>query len=241
MLTVSVVTRSPADPVGEAVWPIRAFYSPDTFVYPANPTITNACGYWGALISSIMFDAVGIATALVIGAGGGIATALLVRGRIHAPVLRSLGGTIVIIGASTAAAMLPIQIEGLPVVGGGGCLGAMTSTWLLPHFAPAGAWILTLTLLAVGMLLTTDYALLYAGKVIVTKSAKVSKSGMQRAAGALPGPRRRRRPFTDLEEPIAIEGEEEEYEGVEGEDEVEDEGEPVEPTRTEPTIKFVVR
>lgn len=142
--------------------------------------------------------------------------------------LRSLGGTIVILAATTASAMMPIQATGMPVVGNGGFLGAMTSTWLLEHFAPAGAWILTLTLLAVGLLLTTEYALLYAGKAIVSHGARVSRKGMQRAAGVLPVARRRRRPFTDLDEPITLEGE--------------DDGQEQETTeeapKSEPKIKF---
>ena len=102
IMTVSVVTHSSADPIATPVWPISAFYSPDTVVYPLNDSITNACGYWGALLASMMFDAVGFAAALVIGALGSVAIALLVRGRLEAPVLRSLGGTIVILAAATA-------------------------------------------------------------------------------------------------------------------------------------------
>jgi S-DNA-T family DNA segregation ATPase FtsK/SpoIIIE len=207
LMTVSVVTRSAADPIDDPVWPISAIYTPDQVLYPTNETITNACGYWGALLASALFDAIGLATALVIAATGGIAAAILVRGGVNAPVLRSLGGTLVIIAVATAASLLPLRIEGLPVVGAGGYLGAMTSTWLLLHFAPAGAWILTVTLLTVGLLLTTDYALVYAGKVFFRQAANVSRRSAKRAADAFPA--RRRRPFTDLEEPITIEGDEE--------------------------------
>ncbi len=239
MMTVSVVTRSAADPIDTPIWPISAIYSPDMVVYPANESITNACGYWGALLASAMLDAVGIATAIVIAAMGGVAAALLVRGQVNAPVLRSLGGTIVLIGVATGAAMLPIQAEGIPVVGGGGFLGAMTSTWLLEHFAPAGAWILTLTVLTVGLLLTTDYALIYAGRAIVRKGAKVSRSGMQRAAGALPVARRRRHPFTDLDEPITIEGDDKTSDQAASSNEATPDDDAGEKTpRSEPTIKF---
>ena len=209
LVTVSLVTRHPADPIETPIWPISAIYQPDQIVYPPNSSITNACGYWGALVAAAMLDAIGLAAALVVAAGGGIATALLVRGHLNAPVLRSLGGTIVIFGVATGAAMLPVTLEGMPVIGAGGYLGAMSSTWLLQHFAPIGAWILTLTVVAVGLLLTTDYALLYAGRVIVSGGAKVSKKGMSRAARAVPvTARRKRRPFTDLDSPITIEGDE---------------------------------
>ncbi|GAA5505200.1 hypothetical protein Rcae01_00641 [Novipirellula caenicola] len=207
--TVSIITRSPADPIEMPVWPVSALYAPNNSVYPTNPTVTNACGYWGAVISAALLDALGLAAGLVIAAGGGVATALLYRGYLNAPVLRSLGGTIVVIGVATAGGLLPMKLEQMPVVGNGGYLGAMTSTFLLEHFAPAGAWILSMTVIAVGLLLTTDYALLYAGKRILASGAMVSKSGMRRAAKVMPiTVRRRREAFTDLEEPIKIEGDE---------------------------------
>lgn len=230
-LTIAVVTRSAADPIAEPLWPLSSLYSPDVVTFPANDSITNACGYWGALISSAMFDGLGIATALVIAALGGCAVALLFRGEIQAPVLRSLGGTVLVVAVATAAGLTQIPIEGMPVVGNGGYLGSMTSGWLLEHFAPAGAWILTLSVLAVGLLMTTDYALLYAGRAIVAGGANASKRGMAKAKGALPA-RRRREPFTDLEQPITIDGDQE----GEDADEVEGEGEE-EAVASEPMIK----
>ncbi len=137
-LTVAIATRSPADPIEPLVWPLNAIYTPDQVVYPTNDSVMNACGYWGALISSGLFDTLGLASALVVGAAGGIAMALLVRGHVHAPVLRSLGGTIIILGTATAAGMIPLRIVGMPVVGNGGYLGAMTSIWLLEHLRRLG-------------------------------------------------------------------------------------------------------
>lgn len=233
ILTVSLVTHNAADPLDTPIWPISEFYTPDATIFPPNATITNACGYWGALLSSLLLDGLGVASAIVIGALGGVATALILRGNLNAPVLRSLGGTIIVIAVATGGAMLPLQTSGLPVVGGGGFLGAMTSTWLLEHFAPAGAWILTFTLFLVGTLMTSDYALLYASRRILKEGHKVSKSGLKRAAGVLPASRRRR-PFTDLEEPIQIDGD-----GDEGSDCESDSGEgPGQSERGEPTIKF---
>lgn len=229
ILTVSLVTHNAADPLDTPIWPISEFYTPDATIFPPNATITNACGYWGALLSSLLLDSLGVASAIVIGALGGVATALILRGNLNAPVLRSLGGTIIVIAVATGGAMLPLQASGLPVVGGGGFLGAMTSTWLLEHFAPAGAWILTLTLFLVGTLMTSDYALLYASKRILKEGHKVSKSGLKRAANALPASRRRR-PFTDLEEPIKIDGD--------GDGESDASGDSEKADRGEPTIKF---
>ena len=232
LATVSLVTRDPADPVHEPMWPLRSIYSPDSIVYPQNESITNACGYWGALLASAMVDGIGITSALVVAAMGGIATALLIRGHMNAPVLRSLGGTAMILGAATAAHLSPVQLPGMPVIGTGGYLGAMSGEWLLSHFAPAGAWILTSTVLLVGVLLTTDYALLYASRAFVSGGARVSRGGIQRAARVLPnGIRRRRQPFTDLEQPITVDGETD----TEGESDLDSD---TELEFSEPKIKF---
>ena len=234
IVTVSVVTRSAADPIDTPLWPISEIYQPDVVVYPANPTITNACGYWGALVSSMLFDSLGLATAFVLAALGGTATALILRGGMNAPVLRSLGGTIVVLGAATAAGLTSTPLSGMPVVGNGGYLGAMSSTWLLEHFAPAGAWILTLTTLTIGLLITTDYALLFAGRAIMSRGARATGS-LRHAGKFLPHARRTRQPFTDLEETITIAGDEVESDEEAG---LDSESGKRDGDRSGPTIKF---
>lgn len=208
LLTVSVVTRDPADPLESPVWPLSLLYEPDYPVYPLNPSITNACGYWGALTSAMLFDAVGLASSLVIAAIGGVAAAFLIRGRVDAPIRRSLGGCVVLVAIATALNLVPGHWPGMPVVGAGGHLGAMTSTWLLDRFAPAGAWILATTVLAIGLLMATDYVLLRAAQKCLVGGGRVSRTGWKCAAGAVPVTlRRRRQPFTDLEQPILVDGE----------------------------------
>ena len=207
MLLVSVVTRNPADPIVEPIWPIRAFYSPDATYYPPNETITNACGYWGALTAGIFIDAVGVSVALVIAACGGIATALLTRGGMNAPVLRSLGGSFVIVATSTVAALSPWQPAGFAAVGAGGFLGAMTSTWLEFHFARPGAWILTATMLSISLLMVTDYALWYAGWVVFRNGAMASRKKLAAASRAVPvAGHRSNRTSTDLDYPVPVAG-----------------------------------
>ncbi|MCO8125465.1 DNA translocase FtsK [Stieleria sp. TO1_6] len=215
LLTVSLVTRNAADPVGQPFWPISLLHVPDILESPAEESITNACGYWGALIASAMMQSMGLASGFVVAAIGGTAIALLRRGRLNAPVLRSLGGTLIVLAVATATAMAPVRIDGAPVIGAGGVLGAMSSTWLLAHFNALGAWILTLTLLTIGVLLTTDYALLYASRKIFAGSAEVSRRGMKRAAEAMPPMmRRRRQPFDAVEAPFAPPAEDESADSV---------------------------
>ena len=208
LLTVSLVTRDAADPIDTPIWPINEIYVPDVLAYPGNEAIHNACGYWGALAASALVDGLGVASMLVVVATGAAAGALLVHGQLRAPLLRSLGATLVLLGAATAAGLVASPFSGMPVVGNGGYLGAMTSGWLLEHFAPAGAWILTGTALAVGLLLTTDYVLIYAGRAVVVNGARASQNGLKKAASAMPlAVRRRRRPYAGGEDPILVEGE----------------------------------
>ncbi|KAA5547051.1 DNA translocase FtsK [Roseiconus nitratireducens] len=240
LLAVSLVTRDASDPIETPLWPISALHVPDQLVYPPADQISNACGYWGALLASGLTQALGVASAFLVAVSGGVSVALLRRGHVRAPVLRSLGGTITLVGIAGVAAMLPLQIEGMPIVGGGGYLGAMVSTWLLEHFAPLGAWILILTVLAIGLLLTTDYAILYASRKIFAGGAKVSQAGMRRAAGAMPPLlRKRRQPFNDITQPFS--NADESAEGS-ADEEVEfdsaDEASEEEESYSEPRIKF---
>ncbi|MDM4017894.1 DNA translocase FtsK [Roseiconus lacunae] len=204
LLAISLVTRNPADPVDTPFWPISEVHVPDVLVYPPAESISNACGYWGALVASAMMHYLGLASAFVVAGLGGVSVAMLRRGHVKAPVLRSLGATVVIAAIATGASLLPLEGDGMSIYGNGGVLGAMTSSWLLDHFRFVGAWILTLTMLAVGVLLTTDYAILYATRKIFAGGARVSRSGMKRAADAMPPMLRpKRKPFEEQTSPFS--------------------------------------
>jgi S-DNA-T family DNA segregation ATPase FtsK/SpoIIIE len=207
MMLVSVITRDPADPITTPAWPVRLLYTPNETHYPLNESITNACGYWGAFASGMLIDAIGVSVVVLIAAMGTTAVAVLGRGGLNAPVLRSLGGTIIIAAVSTAACLAPLRLEGFPAVGAGGYLGAMGSLYLQEHFALPGAWILTLTLLVIGLLLTTDYALWYAGLKVLNCGAVVSRRGFESVHDVIPGKRhRQRKVMTDLDAPLPIVG-----------------------------------
>ncbi|MEM6468826.1 MAG: DNA translocase FtsK [Planctomycetota bacterium] len=203
-MAVSLLTRNPADPIDEPIWPISEIHVPDTLVHPQASEISNAFGYWGALLSSALMNSIGVGACFLIVVTAIIAVVALGGASIRAPVLRSLGATIILLGLTTAAALLPIESGGdwgFSVHGAGGLLGSMASTWLLDHFNLLGAWILTLTTLAIGTLLTTDYAIWYAGQRVVTQSAKVSR---RVAEATVVGPmiRKRRKPFDEIAQPF---------------------------------------
>lgn len=207
MMLVAVITRDPADPITTPAWPLRLLYTPNETHYPLNESISNACGYWGAFVSGMLIDAIGVSVVVFIAAMGTTAVAILGRGGLNAPVMRSLGGTIIITAVSTAACLAPLRLEGFPAVGAGGYLGAMGSLYLQEHFALPGAWILTLTVLVIGLLLTTDYALWYAGLKVLSCGAVVSRRGFESVHEAIPGKRlRSRKVMTDLDAPIPTDG-----------------------------------
>ena len=186
ILAVSLFTFDPADPVESPVWPLSSLYSPDTLVFPENGRITNACGYWGAILAGSLLTGAGVGACLVVSVLGGIAVSVLWKGGVSAPVMRSLGWTLVLLSLTTGASLSEMDLANMPIVGAGGYLGAMTSTWLRMHFASAGAWILTFTCLMFGMLMATDYILVYATSKVASTSAKTSVAGLRQVGKILP-------------------------------------------------------
>jgi S-DNA-T family DNA segregation ATPase FtsK/SpoIIIE len=129
-------------------------------VYPANDKIQNESGFIGAMVSQILFQSTGLGAYL-------IALLLPVAGVVcfrktpwASPLGRSIGWSLLL--ASLCA--LPDRL-GLPIpisvpIGRGGYLGALINTWLNEHLAFTGGLIFLLATLAIGILLSTEYALI---------------------------------------------------------------------------------
>ncbi|MFN9917309.1 MAG: DNA translocase FtsK 4TM domain-containing protein, partial [Pirellulaceae bacterium] len=56
---LSLLTHDSADPLPELPVPLSRFYQPDIVAYPLNERITNSCGFSGAWLSHLMFQALG--------------------------------------------------------------------------------------------------------------------------------------------------------------------------------------
>ncbi|QDV68866.1 DNA translocase FtsK [Rosistilla carotiformis] len=227
ILAVSLFTFDPADPVEPPVWPLSSLYTPDALVFPQNGRITNACGYWGAILAGSLLTGAGVGACLVVSVLGGTAIAILLRGGVSAPMMRSLGWTLVLLSLTTGASLSQFDLAHMPLVGAGGYLGAMSSAWLRLHFASAGAWILTFTCLMFGMLMATDYILVYATGKVASTSAKTSVAGLRQVGKILPkkslhaGTLR-----TDIDDSSYLEGDDA--------DEPQDEAEPV----SQPSVRI---
>lgn len=205
-LVLSLVTHDAADPVAAPVWPLSLLYSADQPVYPTNEAVLNGCGYWGALVSKSLLGGFGLAAYLFAGLLGLTAFKLLVRGRVEAPMLRSLGWTLTTWGLMTGLSLAGADAKGLSVLGAGGAAGAMSAAWLGDHFASIGSWILTLTVSVLGMFLATDYLFVKMGQTVVKRGKQASVGGLKRArdlAHTLP-----KRRITDVEDGVKLPGEE---------------------------------
>ena len=201
-LAVALMSYDPADP-------------PTTLVYPANDFVANACGLSGATAASFLFDSFGLGAFYLIGSLAVLDLLLLARREIDEPVLRTIGWGVSLIGVTAVAAMAMPNLSPGPVIGSGGYLGATGQGLLEMQFATAGAYIVALSFILGGLLLSTDYVLPRIAAWTVGRSAGVvTRAGRTMAT---------QRAAIEDEEEEEWEEEEEEYEEDEYEDEEDEE------------------
>ncbi len=146
-LTAALFSYDPADP-------------PSSLVYPPHLEIHNTCGRSGAVVARLLFESLGIGAYYLIVSLAALDAVLLMHRKISQPWLRAGGWVMSLIGLTTLAAMALARLSPGPVIGPGGYLGATGRGFLELHFARVGAYIVSVSLLAVGLLLTTDYVLI---------------------------------------------------------------------------------
>ncbi|MEN6459421.1 MAG: DNA translocase FtsK [Thermoguttaceae bacterium] len=146
-LAAALLSYDPADP-------------PSKLVYPAHGQPVNMCGYWGAVGSRLLFEALGLGTYYLLVSLAALDAVLLIRHEINQPWLRTGGWTLSLLGVTTLSAMALPNLSPGPVIGSGGLLGAMVKTLLEMQFARLGAFILAMSMVLGGLLLATDYALI---------------------------------------------------------------------------------
>src|SRR5690606_2506878 len=107
-----------------------------------------------------------------------------------------------LVGLTALASLAMPEWTPGPLVGAGGYLGAVGRVWLEANFAQAGALIFSLSVIAAGLLLSTDY-LLFSRAATTTVASGRSLAHWGKSAGLA------RRVKTDLEEAFSDEEEEE--------------------------------
>ena len=185
-LAIALATYNPADP-------------PSDLVYPPAAEIHNACGRVGAIVARGLLEGLGLGAYYLIVSLAVLDAALLRRQAINERWLRGAGWLMSLVGFATLVALAAPEWSPGPVIGSGGYLGAAGRGLLEMHFATAGAYILVVSLLAGGLLLSTDYLLVQLSAWAVAGPAK----GVSLALGGVGQmvDKRRARPRTDLAGP----------------------------------------
>jgi S-DNA-T family DNA segregation ATPase FtsK/SpoIIIE len=198
-----------------SLWTYDRFDPPSTLLDPPVESVHNACGVAGAYTANFLFESLGFGAYYLLGSLAALTAMLLMRREVDQPMLRAVGWIVSLVGLTTLAALLVPNWTPGPVIGSGGYVGAMGRGLLEMHFAKTGAFIFTLSVLAAGLLLATDYVLLRAA--VVTTSVSGRSIAHIGHLGSVAAKRKSSRPKTDLEDEDEIAAaldEEEEEDGV---------------------------
>ncbi|MEX0689590.1 MAG: DNA translocase FtsK 4TM domain-containing protein [Pirellulales bacterium] len=177
-LAVALATFDPADP-------------PLSRGFPPNPRATNACGLLGAAVAGGLHEAFGLGAWLVVSALAALTTALLLRRPLPDLPLRTLGGVIAVAAGCTLLALFLPDWFPRPLWGPGGRVGGLGQFFAEAYLAAAGAAILLTAMLAGGLFLACDTAVVRLGHLTWAGVATVG-AGLTAAASAIRLPARRR-------------------------------------------------
>ena len=176
-LAAALLSYDPADP-------------PSKLVYPHRAEVLNVCGRSGAFVSRYLFSRPGT--------GGLLPRVLAGRAGRHAPgppaadpaaSRGSCGWLISLAGLTTFVAMALPQLSPGPVIGAGGYLGAAGRGLLEMNFATVGAYILTVSLVLGGLLLSTDYLLVQIVGLCRRQAGPGHRARHAAGRGTMPGRR----------------------------------------------------
>ena len=212
-LGLALLTYSPADPLGEAAFPLNRFYQPDMVEYPPNEQVQNACGLTGAICADAMLRVFGLGAYYVLACLAIVDVFLLLRRPIDGAPIRLTGWLAAFVGG---LALLEIFVPSFslgPIVGPGGYLGALGKTFVESHFATVGSIILLSSVILGGLLLCTDYVFLHvavlAGTALINMIPSGSFSPSRLFGGLRRSPRKARRDAKERYEGSVNEEEEE--------------------------------
>ncbi|REK19522.1 MAG: DNA translocase FtsK [Planctomycetota bacterium] len=145
--------------LGMALWTYEPTDSLDGLVYPPPTKTANACGRAGAIAADLLLQGFGVGAYYLVVSLAVVDAWLLARRPVSQPILRAIGWAMSLVALCTLVSLTVSGWSPGPVVGPGGFVGAAGRGLLEMHFASAGAYILTISLLTGGMLLCTEYLL----------------------------------------------------------------------------------
>ena len=206
-----LLSYDPADDVSAASSPFGGLFPIDHAVFPLNSEITNWCGWIGAVTAHLLIQALG-AAAYLVAVGLTVLAVWMFRVQSnYVRISRQIGWVLIVVATTTVLTFLKIPTPVSPVIGSGGYLGAMTSTWLHEHFALLGSCILTAAVLFAGLLLSTDYYVVRVLGWMVMGSASVATSAAAatKSRVSIPSPGTlvgKRQPISDVEDGVQLAG-----------------------------------
>ncbi|MFW5693235.1 MAG: DNA translocase FtsK, partial [Thermoguttaceae bacterium] len=208
-LGVAILSYDVADP------PSRA-------VYPPPAEVNNLCGRSGAWAAWLLFEAFGLGAYYLVASLAVLDVLLLARRDIGQPLLRTLGWLASLVGFTALAGMALPHLSPGPLISSGGYLGAAACGLLQSHLASVGAYIMAGSVLAAGLLLSTEYVVVRVLVWLVAKpaaGAAVVARGVPKALKAAGTPARGAKKIALAEDDLA----EDEFDGLGEEDETEEE------------------
>ena len=172
----------------------------DVLVYPPPAATHNACGRSGALVADLLLQAVGVGAYYILVSMSVLDAWLLTRRPVPDRFLRGFGWLMSLVGLTTLASLGLAGWSPGPVIGPGGYLGAAGRGFLEMHFASAGAYLLTLSVLVGGLLLCTEYTLPRLLGLLLLAPARTWKQIRLRMARSERPAAEKRAPRTDLDD-----------------------------------------
>jgi S-DNA-T family DNA segregation ATPase FtsK/SpoIIIE len=184
-LALALFTYHPGDTVGDVSFPFNQLPLDDQLVYPPTTETANACGRSGAVVAALLFNLFGVGAYYLLVSLAVLDVLLLTRRQINTPSVRLIGWMVSLVGLTSVAALVVPWLSPGPVIGSGGYLGAMGQTVLRSYFYVGGGTILALALIAGGLLLCTDYALIRTSVFVCTVTGQVLLGGGRLASRRL--------------------------------------------------------
>ena len=159
-LTVALVTYHPADLPNAQQANATVAAAPVSRLAMVTAKIVNACGRSGAYAAEGLYRLLGWGAYFFVFSLAVLDFWLLARRPLSDVALRLSGWLMAMVGVTSMLALVGPPISPGPVIGPGGYLGAAGRALLEMNFATTGAFILGLSLLLGGLLLSTDYVLI---------------------------------------------------------------------------------
>jgi len=158
LLVTSLATFHPADP-------------PAPRAFPAHDRAANACGLWGSVVAGGLYEWLGLGSWFAVGLLVLLIGAMLRRKHLSDLPLRTAGGLVATAGVCTLLALfLPEWID-RPLWGPGGRIGALGQLWAETHLARTGALIVVGAVIAAGMFVACDAAVVRLGAAVLSVGA----------------------------------------------------------------------